>query len=61
LDCINTNIANVYLRRVNALKGIALTIIELDENPTEEVLECIRTLKNVIEVYAVRLEEGEMI
>jgi L-serine dehydratase len=49
------------LRRVNALKGIALTIIELDENPTEEVLECIRTLKNVIEVCAVRLEEGEMI
>lgn len=61
LDCINVNIANVYLRRVNALEGIALTIIEIDENPSEEVLECIRTLKNVIEVYAVRLEEGEII
>ncbi len=61
LDCISVNIANVYLRRVNALEGIALTIIELDENPSDDVLECIRTLKNVIEVYAVRLEEGEQI
>ncbi|WP_448375165.1 L-serine ammonia-lyase, iron-sulfur-dependent subunit beta [Fervidobacterium sp.] len=59
LDCIGVNIANVYLRRVNALEGTALTIIELDENPCKDTLDCIKSLKNVVEVYAVKIEEGE--
>lgn len=61
LDCIKTNIANVYLRRVNALQGIALSIIELDENVNDDVLRCLRKLDCVIELYAVVLEEGEML
>ncbi|MGQ9856950.1 MAG: L-serine ammonia-lyase, iron-sulfur-dependent subunit beta [Fervidobacterium sp.] len=61
LDCLDVNIANVYLRRINALQGIALTIIELDENPKAEVVECLRNLKCVLEVYQVKLEEGEWV
>ncbi|HOQ39673.1 MAG TPA: L-serine ammonia-lyase, iron-sulfur-dependent subunit beta [Fervidobacterium sp.] len=59
LDCLSVNIANVYLRRINALEGTALTIIELDENVSEEVIRCLKSLKNVTEVYFVKLEEGE--
>ncbi|ABS61318.1 L-serine ammonia-lyase, iron-sulfur-dependent subunit beta [Fervidobacterium nodosum] len=61
LDCIKTNIANVYLRRINALQAIALTIIELDENASDDVLKCLKNLNNVLEVYNVRIEEGEVI
>ncbi len=61
LDCIKTNIANVYLRRINALQGIALSIIELDENVSDDTLKCLRTLECVIEMYAVKLEEGEIL
>jgi len=61
LDCISVNIANVYLRRVNALEGIALTIIELDENPCRDTIECIKSLKSVVEVYSVQIEEGESV
>jgi L-serine dehydratase len=61
LDCISVNIANVYLRRVNALEGIALTIIELDKNPCRDTIECIKSLKSVVEVYSVQIEEGESV
>lgn len=59
LDCLSVNIANVYLRRINALEGTALTIIELDENVSDEVIRCLKSLKNVTEVYFVKLEEVE--
>ncbi|MGB9615642.1 MAG: serine dehydratase beta chain, partial [Fervidobacterium sp.] len=59
LDCIKKNIANVYLRRVNALQGVALTIIELDENIDDSVLKCLNQLSNVLETYNVKIEEGE--
>ncbi|HPV63110.1 MAG TPA: L-serine ammonia-lyase, iron-sulfur-dependent, subunit beta, partial [Fervidobacterium sp.] len=61
LDCLSVNIANVYLRRINALEGIALTIIELDENVDDEVLRCLKRLDNVTELYFVKLEEGELL
>lgn len=61
LDCIKTNIANVYLRRVNALQGNALSIIELDENVQKETLERLKNLSSVIELYFVNVEEGETI
>ncbi|MEN3041921.1 MAG: hypothetical protein ABDH59_01235 [Fervidobacterium sp.] len=61
LDCIKTNIANVYLRRVNALQGIALSIIELDENIEDSILMCLEKLGCVVELYNVKLEEGELL
>ncbi len=59
LECITYNIANVYLRRVNALEGLALTIIELDSNIDDETLKKLRTNKYVLEIYNVKSEEGE--
>lgn len=59
LSCVKQNVANVYLRRVNALQGIALSIIELDDNPRKSSLKCLKRLDCVIEMYAFELEEGE--
>lgn len=59
LECITYNIANVYLRRVNALEGLALTIIELDSNVDDETVERLRNNKYVLEIYNVKSEEGE--
>ncbi|KLO23158.1 MULTISPECIES: L-serine ammonia-lyase, iron-sulfur-dependent subunit beta [unclassified Marinitoga] len=45
LKLIQVNVANLYLKRTNILEGRALTILELDEKPTNfnelENLECV--------------------
>ncbi|ABR30206.1 serine dehydratase [Thermosipho melanesiensis] len=52
LETIKVNVANLYLRRINALLERALTIIELDE-PIENLAE-IKKLSWVYECYFVR-------
>lgn len=59
LNCVKQNVANVYLRRVNILQGIAVSIIELDENPDKNSIKCLKELDCVIEMYTYELEEGE--
>ncbi|MBB6062519.1 L-serine dehydratase [Thermosipho japonicus] len=49
LDAINVNVANLYLRRINALLERALTIVELDE-PVDN-LEEIKKIPYVYECY----------
>ncbi len=58
---ISVNIANMYLRRINALKGEALTIIELDEDISQEDIELLRSLPAVKELYFVRSDDIEVL
>ncbi|MEN3008905.1 L-serine ammonia-lyase, iron-sulfur-dependent subunit beta [Pseudothermotoga sp.] len=51
LSCVNANIANLYLRRINILQRRAVTIIELDESKFN--VEKIRNLDVVFEYYFV--------
>ncbi|MBT1247208.1 MULTISPECIES: L-serine ammonia-lyase, iron-sulfur-dependent subunit beta [unclassified Thermosipho (in: thermotogales)] len=55
LDTIKVNVANLYLRRINALLERALTIIELDE-PINNINE-IKALSWVYECYFVRRDD----
>ncbi|QTA37717.1 L-serine ammonia-lyase, iron-sulfur-dependent subunit beta [Thermosipho ferrireducens] len=52
LEKINVNVANLYLRRINALLERALTIIELDE-PIKD-LSHIKKLPYIYECYFIR-------
>lgn len=51
LSCIDANIANLYLRRINVLQQKAVTILELDESKYDA--EKLRKLDVVLEHYFV--------
>lgn len=55
LEEINVNVANLYLRRINALLEKALTIIELDE-PINDI-ENIKNIPYVYECYFIGRDE----
>lgn len=59
LECIPYNIANIYLRRINALQGLALTIVELDSNVEPHVFERVIRNRFVAEAYFVNADEGD--
>ncbi len=58
---VSVNIANMYLRRINVLKGEALTIIELDEDISQEEIDLLKSLPAVKELYFVRSDSVEIL